>query len=78
MSDDKNTDIKDGLYVFYHETTTRSLKEMFPQCRQFVDLLFATSSLGIVSFPHYIRLGSKLMCMVEKGQAQDWKKVKRN
>eukprot|EP00957_Ditylum_brightwellii_P012279 927890-Ditylum_brightwellii.AAC.1 len=33
MSDDENTDIKDGLYVFYCATTDRSLKEMFLQCR---------------------------------------------
>jgi hypothetical protein len=47
ISDGKSTAIKDGLYVFYCATTNRSLKEMFPQCRQFVDLIFATSGLGI-------------------------------
>eukprot|EP00957_Ditylum_brightwellii_P129820 9902527-Ditylum_brightwellii.AAC.1 len=31
ISDDKNIDIKYGLYVFYHAMTDRSLKEMFPQ-----------------------------------------------
>jgi hypothetical protein len=105
ISDNKSTAIKDGLYAFYCATMDRALKEMFPQCRQFADLIFAISGLGIgtfllcflqrlcwhvwdcvniylvanpVSYPHYLRLGFRLMCMVEKGQVQDWKKVKRN
>eukprot|EP00957_Ditylum_brightwellii_P109136 8325533-Ditylum_brightwellii.AAC.1 len=38
ISDNKITDIKDGLYVFYRTTTAMSLKEMFPQFKQFTDL----------------------------------------
>eukprot|EP00957_Ditylum_brightwellii_P070187 5332002-Ditylum_brightwellii.AAC.1 len=62
MSDDEDTDIKDGVFAFYCATTDRSLKEMFPQCRQFDNLYFATSCLGIV----------------ENGQVQDWNNVRRN
>eukprot|EP00957_Ditylum_brightwellii_P133058 10145729-Ditylum_brightwellii.AAC.1 len=76
ISDDKMSDIKDGLYVFYCATTAMSLKEMFPQCKQFADLFFTTS--GLVSYPHYIKLGFRVMCEMEKGKVKDWKKVKRN
>eukprot|EP00957_Ditylum_brightwellii_P182062 13870878-Ditylum_brightwellii.AAC.1 len=47
ISDDKMSDIKDGLYVFYRATTAMSLKEIFPQCKQFADLFFTTSGMGI-------------------------------
>eukprot|EP00957_Ditylum_brightwellii_P164057 12491689-Ditylum_brightwellii.AAC.1 len=32
-SDEKASNIKDGIYVFYHATAALSLKEMFPQCK---------------------------------------------
>eukprot|EP00957_Ditylum_brightwellii_P018465 1389155-Ditylum_brightwellii.AAC.1 len=67
IADDENSSIKDGVFVFYHVTIDRSMKEMFLQCRQFN-----------VSYPYYIRLGLKLICIVEKGQVKDWNKVKRN
>eukprot|EP00957_Ditylum_brightwellii_P006473 490852-Ditylum_brightwellii.AAC.1 len=30
------------------------------------------------TYPYYTRLGSKLTCLVEKGQVKDWNKVKKN
>eukprot|EP00957_Ditylum_brightwellii_P149204 11362791-Ditylum_brightwellii.AAC.1 len=47
ISDDDDTDIKDGVFVFYRAMIDRSLKEIFPQCKQFDDLYFSTSGLGI-------------------------------
>eukprot|EP00957_Ditylum_brightwellii_P177209 13499632-Ditylum_brightwellii.AAC.1 len=45
FSDDEGAAIKDGLYVFYRATTAMYLKEMFPQCKKFADLIFTTSGL---------------------------------
>eukprot|EP00957_Ditylum_brightwellii_P108121 8248041-Ditylum_brightwellii.AAC.1 len=88
ISDDKITDIKDGLYVFYHATTAMSLKEMFPQCKQFANLIILCWDVwecvniylvaNLVSYPHYVRLGLRVMWEVEKRKVKDWKKVKRN
>eukprot|EP00957_Ditylum_brightwellii_P145855 11106224-Ditylum_brightwellii.AAC.1 len=75
ISDDEDTDIKDGVFVFYRATTDRSLKEMFPKCRQFDDLYFRLCfqiwdclNIYLVANPvnhhYYIRLVFKLMCMV--------------
>eukprot|EP00957_Ditylum_brightwellii_P100034 7623881-Ditylum_brightwellii.AAC.1 len=33
---------------------------------------------NMVNYPYYIRLGFKLMCLMENGKVKDWNKVKRN
>eukprot|EP00957_Ditylum_brightwellii_P161844 12322836-Ditylum_brightwellii.AAC.1 len=32
----------------------------------------------MVSYPHYVKLGFKVLCKVEKGKVKDWMDVKRN
>eukprot|EP00957_Ditylum_brightwellii_P122914 9371311-Ditylum_brightwellii.AAC.1 len=78
ISNDKMSNIKEGLYVFYHATMAMSLNEMFPQCKQFADLFFTTSVMDIGTYPHYVKLGFSIMCEMEKGKVKDWKKVKRS
>eukprot|EP00957_Ditylum_brightwellii_P069097 5244731-Ditylum_brightwellii.AAC.1 len=63
-----------------------SVKEMFPQCKQFDDLICYKTwdcldiylVANMVSYPYYIRLCFKLMCLVENGKVKDWNKVKAN
>eukprot|EP00957_Ditylum_brightwellii_P111233 8481815-Ditylum_brightwellii.AAC.1 len=73
IADDEDSDIKDGVFVFHHATTERS--RLYYKTWDCVNIYLVANP---VSYPYCIRLGFKLMCLVEKGQVTDWNKVKRN
>eukprot|EP00957_Ditylum_brightwellii_P073923 5617444-Ditylum_brightwellii.AAC.1 len=57
MSDDEGTDIKDGVFLL-----------VWKLCCQIWDCVNIYLVENPVSYPYCIRLGFKLMCVVEKGQ----------
>eukprot|EP00957_Ditylum_brightwellii_P146427 11149152-Ditylum_brightwellii.AAC.1 len=52
MNDDNPNDgsIKDGVFIYHQATIEQSLKNIFLQCKQFNNLSFSASGLGIDTF----------------------------